>query len=69
MNERHAEIFEKAGGPLTKRIAPRNGKIANDSSACRVANASAHRVRIELDNFGALAAIHVVAARDGDAAR
>src|SRR5215468_8434400 len=40
-------VFEKAGGPLTKRIALRDGKIANDSSACRMANGFARRITIE----------------------
>jgi AAA domain len=49
MNERLAEItvFEKSGGPLTKRIALRDGKIINDSSSCRMANGFASRVPIE----------------------
>ena len=46
-------VFEKTGGPLTKRIALRNGKIANDSSACRMANGFARRVTI--DNVQSLA--------------
>ena len=60
MNERRAEAIEKTGGLLTKRIAPGNGKIANNSSACRMAYGSAHRVIIELDNLEALAAIHAM---------
>jgi hypothetical protein len=39
-------VFEKIGGPLTKRLALRDGKIVNDSSACFMANGSAHRVKI-----------------------
>jgi hypothetical protein len=49
MNECLGEItvFEKMGGPLSKRIALRDGKIVNDSSFCRMANGSARRVKIE----------------------
>src|SRR5262245_23755881 len=50
MNECLGEItvFEKSGGgPLTKRIALRDGKIVNNSSACRMANGSARRVKID----------------------
>jgi hypothetical protein len=36
-------VFEKIGAPLTKRIALRDGKIVNDSSACRTANGYARR--------------------------
>src|SRR5262249_14854553 len=39
-------VFEKSSGPLTKRIALRDGKIANDSSSCSMANGSARRVTI-----------------------
>jgi hypothetical protein len=54
-NEWRAEItvFEKSGGPLTKRIALLDGKIVNDSSACRMANGHARRVKI--DDIQALA--------------
>jgi hypothetical protein len=57
MSGRCAEItaFEKDRGALSKHIELINGKIANDSSACRMANGSARRVRIDLDNLGALA--------------
>ena len=48
-------VFEKVGGPLTKCIALRNGKIANDSSACRMANGFARRVTI--DNVQSLAGL------------
>jgi hypothetical protein len=49
MNEYLGEItvFKKSGGPLTKRIALRDAMIVNDSSACRMANGSARRIRIE----------------------
>ena len=45
MNEYLGEItvFEKIGGPLTKRLALRDAKIVNDSSACRTANGHARR--------------------------
>jgi hypothetical protein len=45
----HAEIvvFEKTGGPLTKRIALVNGKPMSDASSCRMANGFARRVRID----------------------
>ena len=46
-------VFEKIGGPLTKHLALRDGKIVNDSSACFIAHGIAHRVRI--DNVQALA--------------
>src|SRR3954464_9085726 len=46
-------VFEKSGGPLTKRIVLRDGKIANDSSACRMGNGFARRVTI--DNVQSLA--------------
>jgi len=46
-------VFEKTGGPLTKRIALRDGKIVNDSSACRMANGFARRIMI--DNVRSLA--------------
>src|SRR5215467_6749527 len=39
-------VFEKSGGPLTKHLALRDGKIVNDSSACFMAHGSAHRVKI-----------------------
>ncbi|WP_271577965.1 primase-helicase family protein [Bradyrhizobium sp. CCBAU 11361] len=39
-------VFEKVGGPLTKRIALREGKIASDSSACRMARGFARRATI-----------------------
>lgn len=50
-----AEItaFEKTGGPLTKRIMLRDGKIASDSSACRMSTGFARRVTI--DNVQSLA--------------
>jgi hypothetical protein len=40
-------VFEKSDGPLTKRIALVDGKIVNDSSACRMANGFARRVKID----------------------
>ena len=40
-------VFEKSGGPLTKRISLLDGKIVNDSSACRMANGHARRVKID----------------------
>src|SRR5262245_20328011 len=55
MNECRTEItvFEKRDGPLTKRLALRDGKIVNDSSACFMTRGTAHRVKI--DNVQALA--------------
>ena len=49
MNECLGEItvFKKSGGPLTKRLALRDRKIVNDSSACFMARGSAHRVKID----------------------
>jgi hypothetical protein len=40
MNEWFGEItvFKKSDGPLTKRLALRDGKIVSDSSACRTVN-------------------------------
>jgi hypothetical protein len=57
MIERHAEItvFTKSGGPLSKHIELIDGKIANDSSSCRMAKGFAHRVRIDLANMASLA--------------
>jgi hypothetical protein len=48
MNECLGEIavFQKIGGPLTKRIALIDGKIVNDSSACFMANGVARRAKI-----------------------
>src|SRR5262249_9330500 len=46
-------VFKKSDGPLTKRLALRDGKIVNDSSACFMAHGFAHRVKI--DNVQALA--------------
>ena len=48
MNECRTEIivFEKSDGPLTKRLALRDGKIINDSAASRMANGFARRVKI-----------------------
>ena len=46
-------VFQKSGGPLTKHLALRDGKIVNDSSACPMVNGSARRVR--LDSMAALA--------------
>jgi hypothetical protein len=39
-------VFEKSGGVLTKRLALRDGKIVNDSSACFMTHGSAHRIKI-----------------------
>ena len=39
-------VFEKSDGPLTKRIALRDGKIETDSSACCMTKGFAHRVQI-----------------------
>ena len=49
MSEWRAEItvFQKSGEPLTKSIALKDGKLVNDSSACRMANGEARRVTIE----------------------
>jgi hypothetical protein len=46
-------VFKKIGGPLTKRLALRDNKIVNDSSACFMTNGTAHRVKI--DNVQAFA--------------
>jgi hypothetical protein len=55
MNECRVEItvFEKSGGPLIKRIALRDAKIVNDSSACRMANGVTRRVKADLINNSA----------------
>jgi hypothetical protein len=57
MTNRCAEItiFSKASGPLSKHIELIDGKIANDSSACRMATGSARRVRIDLANMTSFA--------------
>jgi hypothetical protein len=39
-------VFEKSGGPLTKRLVLRGDKIVNDSSACFMVHGSARRVKI-----------------------
>jgi hypothetical protein len=39
-------VFEKSNGPLTKRIALRDGKIVNDSAACFMSQGTARRVII-----------------------
>lgn len=49
MNERLAEItvFEKTGGPLTKRLwLDASGKVCSDHSACVMTRGSAQRLRI-----------------------
>jgi hypothetical protein len=48
-------LFKKSGGPLTKRIELVDGKIANDSSACRMSVGSARRVQVDLGDMRALA--------------
>ena len=57
MTDRCAEItvFTKSGGPLSKHIELIDGKIANDSSSCRMAKGSARRVKIDLANMASLA--------------
>jgi hypothetical protein len=40
-------VFKKSGGPLTKRLALRDGKIINDSSACFMTHGTTHRVKID----------------------
>ena len=49
MNEYLGEItvFEKSDGPLTKRLALRDGKIDSDSSNCRMARGTARRNKID----------------------
>src|ERR1700722_6607567 len=53
MTDRCAEItvFTKRNGPLTKHLELINGKVANDSSGCRMARGSARRVAIDLNNL------------------
>jgi hypothetical protein len=48
-------LFEKEGGPLSKRIHLVDGKIENDDSACRMARGTATRLRIDLGNTAAFA--------------
>jgi hypothetical protein len=48
-------VFKKTGGPLTKKIALRDGAIVNDSAACFMAKGTAHRVKV--DSVQALAAL------------
>jgi hypothetical protein len=50
-------VFAKSGGPLSKHIELIDGKIANDSSSCRMAKGSARRVRIDLANMQAFAGL------------
>ena len=74
-NECRGEItvFEKVGGPLTKHLALRDGKIVNDSSACFMAHGSAHRVTIAsvqeladlINNFTAREAYALGRLKDG----
>jgi len=41
-----AVVFEKANGPLTKRIEIVNGKVVSDGSPCRMGRGRAQRVRL-----------------------
>src|SRR5215472_10371453 len=40
-------VFEKTGGPLTKKISLHNGKIISDGSACLMSEGTARRVVID----------------------
>jgi hypothetical protein len=40
-------VLQKSNGPPTRRLALRDGKIVNDSSACFMANGVAHRVKVD----------------------
>src|SRR5262249_26401944 len=46
-------VFEKEGGPLTKRISLVDGKLKSDSSDCRMN--TGHAFRLPLTDIGALA--------------
>jgi hypothetical protein len=48
-------VFEKTGGPLTKKINLDNGKVVSDGSACVMSEGTARRVVI--DNIEALASL------------
>jgi hypothetical protein len=66
-------VFKKSNGPLTKRIALRDGKIVNDSSSCRMAKGSARRVSIDnvqtladlINSFGSSEAYALGRLKDG----
>ena len=48
-------VFVKNGGPLSKHIELLDGKIANDSSSCRMAKGDARRVKIDLADMTSFA--------------
>jgi hypothetical protein len=58
MTQAEITVFTKSGGPLSKHIELIAGRIANDSSSCRMARGSARRVRIDLANLAELADLH-----------
>src|SRR5262249_47704589 len=47
MNKCQITVFEKNGGPLTKRIALVAGKIVSDGSDCLMAHGAARRAQID----------------------
>jgi putative DNA primase/helicase len=59
LKSRGAEItvFQKSGGPLSKKIHLVNGKLSNDDSACSMLRGSARRVPLDLANMAAFAGL------------
>jgi hypothetical protein len=56
-------VFEKAGGPCTKRIALEQDQIISDGSACAISRGRASRLRVgEQAGKSALAVVHEVIA-------
>ena len=50
-------VFQKSGGPLSKKIHLVNGKLGNDDSACSMLRGSARRVRVDLADMAAFAGL------------
>jgi len=50
-------VFEKSGGPLSKRIHLVDGRVSNDDSACSMARGSARRVAVDLADMTAFASL------------
>jgi hypothetical protein len=50
-------VFEKIGGPLSKKIHLIDGRLANDDRACSMSRGTARRVRVDPANMAALAGL------------
>jgi hypothetical protein len=50
-------VFEKSGGPLSKKIHLIDGRLANDDRACSMSRGMARRVRVDPANMAALAGL------------